>query len=111
MFISRQTYRRLRITVYSLIQVTKFLICERLEFVLSERFCQDLLEEYFGHQRSKDCYSDDPTVQSFGYNDLTIAAQCNVAPVVRGNVSGLYKRESSKWFVVSDQPLPEKKQI
>jgi hypothetical protein len=51
--------------------------------VLSEIFCQDLLEEYFGHQRlSRGGYSDNPTVQSFGYNDLTIAAQRSIAPVV-----------------------------
>ena len=104
MFISQQTYRGLRITVHALLQVTKFPISERLEFVLSERFCQDLLEEYFWHQGARGHYGDNPTVQSFGYDYLTIAA-----PVVRGNVLGRHKGESSNWFVVSDQPLPKRK--
>ena len=79
-----------------------------MEYVLSERFCQDLLEEYFGHQRARGDYGNMPTVQSFGYNDLTIATQHSIAPVVRGNVEGCHQGESSKWFVVSDEPLPKK---
>ena len=110
MFISHQTYHGLRMTVHSLVEVTKFLLSEGLEYVLSEKFCQDLLEEYFGHQRSsRGGYSDNPTVQSFGYNDLTIAAQRSIAPVVRGNVMGRHKGESSKWVVVSEEPLPKRK--
>lgn len=109
MFLSLQTYAGFKITVNSIIEVTKFLISEGLEFVLSEKFCQDPLEEYFGHQRARGRYSDNPTVQSFGYNDLTIAAQRDIAPVVRGNVAGRHKGKGSKWFVVSDEPLPKRK--
>ena len=110
MFISHQTYHGLRMTVHSLVEVTKFLLSEGLEYVLSEKFCQDLLEEYFGHQQSsRGGYSDNPTVQSFGYNDLTIAARRSIAPVVRGNVMGRHKGESSKWVVVSEEPLPKRK--
>ncbi len=77
--------------------------------MLSKKFCQDHIEEYFGRQRSsRGGYSDNPTVQSFGYNDLTIAAQRSIAPVVRGNVMGRHKRESSKWVVVFEEPLPKR---
>ena len=96
-------------TVHSLIEVTKFLLSEGMEYVLSERFCQDLLEEYFGHQRAKGGYGDNLTVQRFGYNDLTIATQRSIAPVVRGNVAGRHQGESSKWFVVSEEPLSKRK--
>ncbi len=51
---------------------------------------QDVLEDYFGHQRAKGGCSDNPTAQQFGYNDLTIAAQRDIAPVLRGNVEGRY---------------------
>ncbi len=115
MFISHQTYHGLRMTVHSL---TKLLLSEGLEYVLSEKFCQDLLEEYVGHQQlSRGGYSHLlfhvlvtmtwPTVQRFRYSDLTIAAQCGIAPVIRGNVLGRHKRESSKWVVVSEEPLPK----
>ena len=39
MFISWQTYEGLQISVYSLIEATKFLLTEGFEFVLTERFC------------------------------------------------------------------------
>ena len=55
MFLSIQTYKGLQITVTSVIQLTKFLLGEGFESVLTERFCQDDVGEYFGHtgQRSK----------------------------------------------------------
>ena len=58
MLLSQQTYKGLKTTVSSLIDVVKFLISEGMEFVLSERFCQDLLEEYFGRQRERGRFSD-----------------------------------------------------
>ena len=51
MFISWQTYEGFQISVFSVIEATKFLLQEGVEFVLTERFCQDPAEEYFGNQR------------------------------------------------------------
>ncbi len=51
MFLSIQTFNGLKLTVTSAIAVTKFLLSEGFEFVLTERFCQDDVEEYFGYQR------------------------------------------------------------
>ena len=109
MFVSQQTYKGMKITVNSLIEVVKFLLSEGCEFVLSEKFCQDPLEEYFGHQRARGRFSDNPTLQAFGYNDLTIAAQRGIAPVIRGNVSGRHDGKKSKWYAVSEEPLPKRK--
>ena len=78
--------------------------------MLSERFCQDPLEEYFGHQRERGRFSDNPTLQAFGYNDLTIAAQCSSAPIIRGNVSGHHDGKKSKWYAVCEKPLLKRKQ-
>ena len=64
---------------------------------------QDVVEDYFGHQRAKGGRSDNPIAQQFGYNDLTIAAQRDIAPVVRGNVGSRYGKE--KWYKVSDGPV------
>ena len=111
MFISQQTYRGLKITVSSIVQVVQFLLSEGLEYVLSERFCQDLLEEYFGRQRERGRFNDNPTLQAFGYNDLTLAVQRNIARVVKGNVAGRHKGECSKWYVVSEDPLPKRKKL
>ena len=110
MFLSMQTYEGFIITANSLVEVTKFLLSEGFEYVLTERFCQDLIEEYFGYQRSKGRRADNPTVHDFGYNDLTISVQRSVAPVVKGNVAGRHDSQTkSKWMSVSDEPLPKRK--
>ena len=107
MFLSLQTYKGLKICVHSLIEAIQFLLAEGFQYVLSERFMQDVLEDYFGHQRSKGGHSDNPTAQQFGYNDLTIAAQRDIAPVIRGNVGGRY--EKKKWYQVSDEPVKKRR--
>ena len=105
MFLSMQTYEGFTITANSLVEVTRILLSE---YVLTERFCQDLIEEYFGYQRSKGRRADNPTVHDFGYNDLTISVQ-SVAPVVKGNVAGRHDSQTkSKWMSVSDEPLPKR---
>ena len=105
MFLSQQTYEGLKISVHSHVEAIKFLLENGLEYVLSERFMQDVLEDYFGHQQAKGHRSDNPT--AYGYNDLTIRIQRDIAPVVRGNVGGRY--EKKKWFTVSDEPVRKRK--
>jgi hypothetical protein len=50
MFLSLQTYRGLKISVHSHIEAIQFLLAEGFQYVLSEQFLQDVLEDYFGHQ-------------------------------------------------------------
>lgn len=47
MFIPEQTFEGLQITTYSLIESVKFLLKQGLTYVLTERFCQDPVEEFF----------------------------------------------------------------
>ena len=103
MFMSSQTYEGLTIAVNSHVDAIKFLLSEGFKYVLTKRFMQDVLEDYFGHQREKGRRSDNPTAEQFGCNDLTIAAQRDIAPVRRGNVGGQYKKV--KWHKVSDEPV------
>ena len=94
----------------SLIQVTKFLLSEGFEFVLTERFCQDDLEEYFGYQQAQGRRSANPTAAEFGYNDLRISVLRDIAPSsVQGNVSGRHSGKSQKWFSVSEEPCQKRK--
>ena len=108
MSLSLQTYNGFKISIYSHIEAIQFLLAEGFQYVLSKRFMQDVLEDYFCHQRAKGGRSDNPTAQQFGYNDLTIAAQRNIAPVLRDNVRGRY--EKKKWHQVSDEPVKETKE-
>ena len=48
MFISGQSYEGVQITVYSFTELCKFLLQHGVKYVLSERFYQDDLENYFG---------------------------------------------------------------
>ena len=107
MFLSIQTYKGLKIYISSHIETIHFLLAEGFQYVLSERFMQDVFEDYFGHQRAKGGHSDNPTAQQFGYNDLTIAAQRGIAPVLRGNVGGRYEKQ--KWHQVSEEPVKKRK--
>ena len=52
MFLSWQTYEGIEITVHASIELIKYLLSQGVPYVLTERFCQDSLENYFGRQRS-----------------------------------------------------------
>ena len=48
-----------------MIEIIKYLLECGVAYVLTERFCQDVLENYFGRK-------DNPMLRDFGYNDNTI---------------------------------------
>ena len=108
MFLSTQTYKGLQITIKSVVQVTKFLLGEGCEGVLTERFCQDDVEEYFGYQRAPGRRSDNPTAADFGYNDLRISVLRDIAPTAEGNVAGRHIGPRTKWYTASEEPLPKR---
>lgn len=78
MFISWQTFEGFQITVHSVIEVCKFLLQEGMEYVLTECFCQDVVEEYFGSQRKLGRRNDNPDIRTFGYNDNSIRIQRSI---------------------------------
>ena len=105
MFLSLQTYEGLQMTVYSVIEVTKFLLSKGMTFVLTNRFNQDVVEEYFGRQRSLGRRSDNPNIWQFGFNDNIIRTQRSVAPVT-GNTEGRHdKKRKVSWTDVDETPL------
>ena len=86
MFISRQTFEGLTITVHSIVNCVKFLLQNNIcKYVLTERFCQDPLENYFGRQRSMGARKDNPTLRDVGYNNNTIRNQKVFRPISSGN--------------------------
>ena len=108
MFLSWQTYEGLQITVYSVVEATKFLLENGMNFVLTEKFNQDVVEEYFGRHRSLGRRNDNPTIYQFGYNSNTIRMQRSVAPVT-GNTSGAHKQKRRvSWYSVDDEPLKKR---
>ena len=107
MFIPRQSYEGIVISANSLIECVKFLLNEGMEYVLTERFCQDPVEEYFGNQRKLGRRSDNPDFNQYLYNDNTIRIQREVS-VSSGNTRGKYDRKRA-WENVTDEKLPKLK--
>ena len=104
MFISWQTYEGIQVTVHSFKEVVKYLLANGVKYVLSERFCQDDLENYFGRQRAIGRRKDNPSVRDVGYNDNTIKSQFSVRPIA-GNVQGTV----GKFNEIDNTPLPKRR--
>eukprot|EP00795_Rhopilema_esculentum_P006591 gene6591-12131_t len=75
MFISKQTYGGFIINIKSTVEIIKFLLNNGFQYVLTERLMQDVLEEYFGYQRSHGRPSKNPSANEFGFNDQIINMQ------------------------------------
>ena len=50
MFISQQAYEGIKIKANSIIEAVQFLLQHEVSNVLTKSFCQDPVENYFGHQ-------------------------------------------------------------
>lgn len=110
MQLSWQTVEGIQISVSSLIDCTQYLLKQGMPYVLTERFMQDCLEEYFGHQRQRGRRSDNPDALQFGYNDRILQTQRNAGHIPQGNISGGCKQKSeSKWKNIREEPLPKRK--
>ena len=76
-----------------------------MHYLLSVRFNQDPIEDFFGKQRGHGGRCDNPTVQQFVKNSVSIRTQksASLAPI-RGNC----RRKRRTEIVVDDTPLPKR---
>ena len=92
MCLSKETLEGLRITVKSLVElpVGPLLLGQPgVQFLLSEKFSQDPLEEYFAKQRRCGGSNDNPTYGQFMCNDLALmVAGSTAVSSTRGNCRG-----------------------
>ena len=86
MFLSRQTHDGLTITINSAIELTQFMLRSGAKFILTERFCQDILESYFGMQRMCGGRTNNPNMYNFGYADNIIKNARKFTPLAGANV-------------------------
>ena len=76
--------------------------------MLSERFCQDPLEAFFGKQRGQGGRNDNPTVYQFLKNTVSLRIQSSVATdPMRGNCRK--RLTDSEANDVDETPLPKRK--
>lgn len=91
----------------SLIECVKFLLKEGMEYVLTERLCQDPVEEYFGAQRKIGRRSENPDFEQCLFNDNTLRIQKEVS-ITSGNTRGRYDKKRS-FEEVTDDKVPKRK--
>ena len=78
-----------------------------VQFVLSEKLCQDPVESFFGKQRAAGGRCDNPTVKQFCLNTVSLRVQGSAAlDPVRGNCSR--KRCSRPELDTLCEPLPKR---
>ena len=104
MLISQQTYEGLKISVNAIIKAVQFFLQHDVRYVLTERFSQDPLENYFGGQCSIGGKKDNPAISDFGYNDNSIRNQ-KVFRSIAGDVRGI--DEANIEFI--NEPIPCRK--
>ena len=70
-----------------MVEMIPFLLkVKGVKYVLTEKFCQDLLESFFEKQRMHGGSNDNPTVAAFLKNTVSLRVQGSVAlKPVRGN--------------------------
>ena len=103
MFLSWRTYEGIPISILSLKEVKPYLLRNGFSYVLSGKFCQDDLENYFGFQGPIGCRKSNPAVYDTVYNDNTIKTQYSVEPST-GNV----RDEKNEWNVINTEPLSKR---
>lgn len=95
-------------SVKAFVLLTRELLMEPgVEFILSEKFSQDPLEEHFSKQRGMGGRCDNPTVNQFGYNLNTL--QVAGAAIKASKRSNVTQSESSPSTSCDSTPLPRTK--
>lgn len=78
-----------------------------VEYILTERFNQDPLEEHFGKQRSRGGGVDNPTILQYMYNERKIIVSKSDM-IIKGNTRGR-KRDANVIDTSDKTDLPKRK--
>lgn len=95
--------------VHSFVGLVKYLFTiPGVDFFLSNRLCQDPLENFFGQQRQRGRVHDNPNVPEFFKNTQALRVVNGFCrDVVKGNCRGDKSRKRSSEDI--DKPLPKRK--
>ena len=98
-------------TVNSMVELIPFLLnVKGVRYVLTEKFCQDPLESFFGKQRMKGGSNDNPNVATFLKNTSSLRIQGSVAmKPLRGNCRR--GKKNMRDIEVDDTPLPKRRRL
>lgn len=97
----------------SFVELSKYLLGTpelKDKYILSERFSQDPLENYFGQLRSRGGWCQNPTVQACLTSAQTLRIQGSMAMMpVRGNSNRKCRVLKEVNDVIDNTPLPKRK--
>ena len=94
------------IAVHSFVEVCKLLLAvPDVSYILSEKFCQDPVESFFGKQSACGGRNENPNVKQFMDNTVSLRVQGSAAlEPVRGNC-----RKRASCSVPADTPIPKRR--
>ena len=97
----------------SFVEMVEFLLANNSDeslFILSERFSQDPIENYFGKQRSRGGRNEHPNLQQCMTNAGALRMQGSIAlDPVRGNSSRKRWINNDESIAIDSTPLPKRK--
>ena len=98
-------------TVKSMTELVRYLLKQPgVQYVLSAKLSQDCLESYFGKQRMRGGYCDNPSVASFMYGAQSLRVQGSTAvKPKRGNSKR--GRSDENPIHVDETPLPKRRRL
>ena len=103
------------LAVHSFVEVTKYLLTlpdVTGQFILSECFSQDPLENYFGQLRARGGRCDNPIVRASIDSAQSLRVQRSLAlQPVRGNSRSKRRLLPDAKEVIDSQPLPKRKKV
>lgn len=109
MFVLRSLF-----SVKSFVELSKYLMDQpfmkdKERYLLSEHFSQDPLENYFGQQRSRGGWCQNPTVSACISSAQSLRVQGSMAMIpVRGNSRRKRRILRDKNEVIDNTPLPKR---
>ena len=96
MFMAKPTWVGLQMTANSIVGLTKFLLENGADYVLTERFSQDPVERNFGVQRSMNRRGSNPSFHAFQQNTRIIRDMKVFLPIKGSNVCAELQEEPTK---------------
>ena len=93
--------------------MTKYLLSTHDSlYLLSERFSQDCLENYFGKQRARGGRNENPNLKQCLVNAAALRVQGSAAlDPVRGNCRKKRQMDISESEIINSVPLPKRRRL
>ena len=98
------------IVAKSVTELVRYLLKQPgVQYVLTAKLSQDSLESFFGKQRMRGGYSDNPNVSTFLYGAQSLRVQGSVA--VKPICGNCKRGHNEEWAVINEEPLPKRRRM